>query len=377
VPDRPLLSAALIVRDEEHHLDACLRSLAGVVDEVVVVDTGSVDATVAIARDHGATVLAHRWSGDFSAARNRGLDAASGAWILYIDADERLVDHDGLRDVLAGAGTADAVAAVVRFHVTARSTPYLEHRLFRNRPDLRFRSAIHETLLPAIQRIVADEGARVIEAPATILHLGYEGDLTHKHRRNLPLLEAQVARDPQRSYLWFDLGLARRALGDEAGAEQAWSCGVEAARRAPALQPIDLLVFSELALWRLRRGQDASDLCTQMAASFPHDPLVRWVQAQQSMAAGSWAEAATVLEGLVAVDADTVLHEVLAYNRGMFGTWAHHALGTCAFHLGDDEGAARWFALAAAAEPDNQEYEVKRQLAEARARQRSGAGAAG
>src|SRR5438552_2548557 len=87
---RPLLTAAMIARDEERHLPACLASLADVVDEVVLVDTGSVDRTVEIARAHGATVLHHSWSDDFSAPRNLGLDNARGRWILYIDADERL-----------------------------------------------------------------------------------------------------------------------------------------------------------------------------------------------------------------------------------------------------------------------------------------------
>src|SRR5213592_4364106 len=87
---RPLLTAAMIARDEERHLPDCLASLTDVVDEVVLVDTGSVDSTVEIARAHGATVLHHVWRDDFSAPRNLGLDNARGRWILYIDADERL-----------------------------------------------------------------------------------------------------------------------------------------------------------------------------------------------------------------------------------------------------------------------------------------------
>src|SRR5688500_10397342 len=82
----PLLSASLIVRNEERFLEACLRSLAGRADEIVVVDTGSTDRSRDIARDLGARVLDHEWADDFSAARNAAIDAARGAWILYIDA---------------------------------------------------------------------------------------------------------------------------------------------------------------------------------------------------------------------------------------------------------------------------------------------------
>src|SRR4029077_18021100 len=85
-----LLSAAIIVKDEADHLDACLSSLHGLVDEIVVVDTGSTDGSVAVAERHGAVVAHEPWRGDFSAPRNRSLDLATGDWILYIDADERV-----------------------------------------------------------------------------------------------------------------------------------------------------------------------------------------------------------------------------------------------------------------------------------------------
>ena len=85
-----LLSAAIIVRDEADFIDVCLASLDGLVDEVVVVDTGSVDDTIAIAEAHGARVAHEPWKNDFARCRNRSLDLATGDWILYIDADERV-----------------------------------------------------------------------------------------------------------------------------------------------------------------------------------------------------------------------------------------------------------------------------------------------
>ncbi|HWW55198.1 MAG TPA: glycosyltransferase, partial [Acidimicrobiales bacterium] len=78
------LTAAIIVKDEAEHLAGCLASISGVVDEVVVVDTGSTDDSVAVASGFGAVVLHHPWTGNFSEARNLGLDRATGDWILYI-----------------------------------------------------------------------------------------------------------------------------------------------------------------------------------------------------------------------------------------------------------------------------------------------------
>jgi glycosyltransferase involved in cell wall biosynthesis len=79
-----LLSAAMIVRDEERFIEECLLSIKEVVDEVVIVDTGSTDKTREIAVKHGAKVYDLPWTGNFAAARNRALEHSSGEWILYI-----------------------------------------------------------------------------------------------------------------------------------------------------------------------------------------------------------------------------------------------------------------------------------------------------
>ena len=112
--------------------------MSGVVDEVVIVDTGSVDDSVAIAEAHGAPVLHRPWDGDFSAPRNAALDAARGRWILYIDADERLrpVERSAVEALL---GSTNRLAFRLRLHPRVGWTPYLEYRLWRNDPRIRFR----------------------------------------------------------------------------------------------------------------------------------------------------------------------------------------------------------------------------------------------
>ncbi len=96
------LSLCMIVKNEEEMLPGCLTPLVGVVDEMIVVDTGSTDRTVAIAESFGATVVSFPWNGSFSDARNASLDAATGDWVMYLDADEHLEaeDADTLRDLL-------------------------------------------------------------------------------------------------------------------------------------------------------------------------------------------------------------------------------------------------------------------------------------
>lgn len=88
--DSDRISLCMIVKDEEEHLPRCLASVADVVDEIVVVDTGSQDHTVAVAAAHGARVFQIPWTGDFSAARNAAIDRATGDWVLVLDADDEL-----------------------------------------------------------------------------------------------------------------------------------------------------------------------------------------------------------------------------------------------------------------------------------------------
>src|SRR6202042_930105 len=88
------LSLCMIVRDEEQMLPRCLAAVASAVDEIVIVDTGSTDATVEIARSFGAKVIEFPWTGSFSEARNVSFEAATGDWVMYLDADEVLVTED-------------------------------------------------------------------------------------------------------------------------------------------------------------------------------------------------------------------------------------------------------------------------------------------
>src|SRR5437016_3598694 len=195
----------MIARDEERHLADCLASLEGVVDEVVLVDTGSTDATVAMAKSFGARVLHHPWAGDFSAPRNVALDAATGRWILYIDADERLESggRQTLKDMLEEA---EEVAFRIGLRPYVGWTPYLEFRLWRNDPRIRFRGVIHEKVIYAIEEVAAADDRVIGDCSLVLDHVGYEGDQTHKHERNLPLLRAQLEVEPDNIFNWTHLG---------------------------------------------------------------------------------------------------------------------------------------------------------------------------
>jgi tetratricopeptide (TPR) repeat protein len=358
-----LLSAALIVRDEERFLAGCLRSIAGLVDETVVVDTGSTDRSREIARDMGARLADFPWRGDFAAARNRALELARGAWILYIDADER-VSAGERADLLPLLRDPRLAACTVRFRPITGFTRYREYRLFRNRPDLRFAGVIHETHVPALLELCAREGLGIAPSAVAIDHLGYDGDLAAKHRRNLPLLRARLASDPAHVYSWCHLGVTLHGMGDVAAAEEAWRRAVQVVREKRGRSIADSAPYADLARCLIGRGEDAMGLLDEGLFLFPDNFTLQWLRARALVDAERFAEALPAFERLVATDPEVAAGAVLAHDQRIFGLFACEALGLCCFRLGRFAESARWYGRAEESAPSPLENRTKRLLAE-------------
>lgn len=358
----------MIVRDEAAFLEECLSSISGMVDEIVIVDTGSTDGSKRIARAFHARLFDFAWCDDFSVARNEALAHATGEWILYIDADERL--RPAARSSIAPLLADDsAVAHTVLFRPQSRYTRYREYRVFRNDPRIRFQGAIHETMLPSLHAVAAHDGRRIGHSALAIDHVGYDGDQEHKHRRNLPLLRARLARDPDHVFSWHHLGRTLAALGDGEGATHAWRQGLEAVRRGVASSPADSLVYSSLLRQELDGGRLDSELLDEALARFPGNQVLAWFHGRALIAARRFEEAMRVFARLAAVNAESYVDEAVAYDARIFGPWALDALGLCCFRLDRFAESTRYYALAEAAAPDIRAYGFKRRLAEARCAQ--------
>jgi tetratricopeptide (TPR) repeat protein len=213
------LSLCMIVKDEEEMLPRCLAAARPAVDEIVVVDTGSTDRTVEIAESFGARVLHHEWNGSFSDARNVSLDAATGDWVIYLDADEVLVEEDaaGLH-ALTGRVWREAFALVeTNYTGDIEDGTAMTHnalRMFRNRPEYRFKGRLHEQMAYALPGYLSE---RIEYTQLRIEHYGYLGvvrDSKDKSRRNLELLQQQVAEGTESAFQSFNLGSEYLALGE-------------------------------------------------------------------------------------------------------------------------------------------------------------------
>lgn len=213
-----LLSVCLITKDEERFLAGCLDSVRAVTDEIIVVDTGSADRTVEIARNYGCRVLHRAWDDDFSAARNAGIAAAHGRFILCLDADERLSDPDALSAAIAGAAPDVGGFFIERHDVVVHPEegqsdvyPIEILRLFRNHPDIRYEGIVHERPNETVVRAGFEiRRLSTLKLTHLVSHLPQER-LEAKQRRYLRLLDLELERDGRNFWaryyraktLWF------------------------------------------------------------------------------------------------------------------------------------------------------------------------------
>lgn len=365
-PVQHLVSAALIVRDEAAVLAECLESIRPVVDEIVVLDTGSVDDSPMIAERAGARVSHRPWADDFAAARNAALELCRGQWILYIDADERLTPttRTAMEALLVGA---PEVAFRLLLRPFTGATLYREYRLWRNDPRIRFEGAIHEKVVPSIHAVAEADGRPISPCDLLLDHVGYEGDQTRKHRRNLPLLRRQLETEPDNLFNWHHLARVLSGLGEQEESERVLVHAIEVARAKPLPDPAGVLAYAELVATRLARGDDAGELLAEARERYPTNWVLRWLEARILVAAGAYVEALDHLDDLAGVDVSGLADQGPAYDERLFGEFAQDTRGLCLMRLGRYHEAAAAYGEALRLSPGNRAYVAKQELALARA----------
>lgn len=356
------VSLCMIVKDEAHNLAACLASVKPLVDEMIIVDTGSTDQTVEIAELFGAVVLAAEWNGDFSAARNIALAQAQGNWILVLDADEVVSKRDYLlfKSLLADpAGGTCAYSIVTRNYTNrlevenwqANSGEYPDEeqgrgwmpsdkvRLFPNLPAIRFKNQIHEMVEPTLEQI----GVPVRKAELVVHHYGYLDDQRQQRKKRyyyelgkekyresggaphalveLAIQAGGVGRydeaielwgkalelDPNSYLAWFNLGYACLQKG-------LFSQGSEASQRAMSLRPNYREAIINAAICEMARGNlhKASRLVVEALPDNPDYPTLPLMQAILLAAQGYTQAALCQLKQLQEnrIDFQGFIHEV-------------------------------------------------------------------
>lgn len=275
-PFTPTVSLCMIVKNEQRYLAQCLASVKPIVDEMIVVDTGSTDHTIDIAQVFGATVHHFDWTGSFSDARNYAISKAAGKWILTMDADERISPRDYaafctmIREPLPGR---DAWSVPIRnyshrAHIqgwTANDGSYPEEeqadgwypaervRLFPNDSRIRYEGVVHELVEPALRQ----HGFTIHDAPIVAHHYGeIEGlpdNLMEKQLHYFELGKQKLNKNPN------DL-VALSELAVQAGELERFDEELALWERLLALRPdtVEALFGKGHALINLKRYVEAS-----------------------------------------------------------------------------------------------------------------------
>lgn len=274
-----MISVCFITKNEERWIGECIDHLKPIVKQFIVVDTGSSDRTVEVARSHGAEVSSITWPENFAAARNISIQKANQPWILKIDPDERLDERDFDRlldltqqksDLLAyqfwtRAYTNDQARITLASYQVCRGefadrekdyqgfVTYPSIRLFRNLPFVKYHGMIHETVEPSLPPLA--DGRRSVSEPLEIYfhHYGHTEAMTAEKEKSPlynRLIKEELERNPNNWYVLFELGNEHFQRGEYAEA-------IEAFRRSDRAHPKKPQVLSNLGYTLILAGERA------------------------------------------------------------------------------------------------------------------------
>jgi glycosyltransferase involved in cell wall biosynthesis len=349
---RPKISLCMIVKNEAEDLPRCLESVREVADEIIVVDTGSTDGTVDVALGFGAHVIHFPWQNDFAQARNAGLEAASGDWILFLDADEALDagDRGKLLECAWHTRYDGFFFRVFNYvgdgHRGTSINPVL--RMFRNAKAHRFEGRIHEQIAASICRVKPDAAFHYVDVK--IHHYGYLSNRIasrNKVSRNLELLKKTLEESPENPFHLYNIGIEYLRIGQK---EQA----LDAFRRArmlasPAWSYTHLLYKCEArTLQALGRNAQAIQICDEGISLYPAYTDLYHIKGTCEIAMGQMNEAKVTLYSAYKLGpAAGVFHT----EEGMGTYQTCYALGLLHESLPDYRAAAAWYLEAMRAKP--------------------------
>jgi len=352
----------MIVKNEERFLAQCLRSVADAVDEIIVVDTGSTDKTIEIAKGFGATVIEREWRNDFSWARNESIAPATRRWIMFLDADEELVPESKV--ALAQLRTTPAYRQAVWVRCFNKADDYLgtgdmSHaliRIFPNDAEIRFRGLIHEFPSSADN----PTGLQAVIAPISIVHHGYLKDVVaerNKGQRNLDIVRAAAVQEPEDPFHWFNLGNTAFLVGDFEGARDALE---EMLRRNGTARrgfiPNGYAVLAEVYMDKLGDPIRGEHFAREALLVAPHYANAHFQLGKALVARGQLDEARGAYREAIADGAYAHLQFVI--DDQVYIWKAQSEIGATFVMQSDDVQAVEWFKKAHEAAPNVQPVQI-------------------
>ena len=272
------ISACYIVKNEAEKLLLSLKNLRGV-DEIIIVDTGSTDNTLEVAKNFGAKIFYKAWADDFSAPRNLALSKVTGDWIIFLDADEYFTEStaDNLRNVIENVdGTEINGLLIYLVNIDVENENKILDttfvlRIYRNLRGLKYVGKIHEEL-----QLNGKNLANIIPLPPkflTLNHTGYSAKLNKsKAERNLKLLLAELenTNEPQKFYGY--IAQCYNGLEDFLNAEKFAKLDIESGVRSSTFSSSSYRILLDILSKDSTRFDERKDFAMMAAEDFPDLP---------------------------------------------------------------------------------------------------------
>ena len=319
------ITVCYIVKNEEHNLPRSLDSLKGQVDEIVVVDTGSTDSTMEIAKSYGAKVLESPWNNDFSTPRNMALENATGDWIIFLDADEYFTDETckNVRNVIEQAdknGKNGLLVNLVNIDVDQNNrvldTTYIL-RMYRNVKEWRFVGRIHEELRKSSGGTI-DKISLVPMNKLELYHTGYSAKVNaDKARRNLGLLMAELKLTDHPEKIYGYIAQCYNGLFDYKNAEKYAIMDIDGGRRETTFASSSYRILLNILARDPKRMDDRIKFIVRATKDFPETPEFYAEHAECLAALKKYAEAIDEMETALKKFASYDSLEPMMFNQKM------------------------------------------------------------
>jgi len=347
------ISLCTIVKNEEKYIAQCLQSVAGVVDEVVLVDTGSTDRTVKIAESMGAKVYHHPWQDSFSEARNYALQFVTSEWILQLDADEELEaeDKELLLRTIRTTKSDSIFVPIINFLPDGASSKFYYRRLFR-RTKGHYEGIVHNQIVV--------EGTHTY-AEVRIYHHGYNlspEEMQSKYERSSKLLIKAIEENPDDVFSRFNLARIYRNQGK-------WEKCINEGMKGLQLNPKETLPSTYLMLLfdiafsqlMLDNYDEAIRLCKEGLSYHPENVDLTFTLANALAKCNKFAQAVEEYRRFLNLVARMKADPTFNLTTLIVDTWgfenkALNNLGQCLAELGKYEEAESLLREAIANNPD-------------------------
>lgn len=356
------VSLCMIVKNEESCLRRCLNSLDGIVDEMIIVDTGSTDQTIEIAKEFNAIIKPYQWNNDFAAARNYALSFATKEWILVLDADEYLreSDHDLLIEAFNDFNYDCYFIKTLNFTTSATDENYmvnLNQRIFKNYKGFKYVGSIHEQV-----QFTGDEATRL---PNKIIDVGFYHtgylretvELKNKPERNIEILSKILEKEPDNAFHKFNLANEMYQLKKYDEAIKLYDEAYYSSNASQGFMP-KLIVFRINALMAQQDLHQALIAINEGLKMYPHYSHLLFLKGTLEEECGRVTKAIESYEGAIKSGKPT---PELEFSENSYGPWPHLKLANLYEKFHDYEKAIQHYNAFLGF--DGRQYQVLYQIA--------------